>query len=100
MLFIYFKIHLCSKYALLLFSNSLKMHNVHRNMLQLRQTVCKNIVISLVHFFILLSEWVRRGGCIGSWWGNWREGDLGVDGWIILGWICRGWDVGIWTGLG
>jgi len=29
-------------------------------------------------------------GCIGSWWGNWREGDhwedLGVDGWI-LGWI-------------
>ena len=27
-------------------------------------------------------------------------GDLGVDGWIILGWIYRGWDVGIWTGLG
>ena len=36
--------------------------------------------------------WVRRGGCVGSWWGNRRErdhwGDLGVDGWIILGWIC------------
>ena len=37
---------------------------------------------------------VRMGeerGCIGSWWGNRREGDnwgdLGVDGWIILGWI-------------
>jgi hypothetical protein len=33
--------------------------------------------------------WVRRGRCIGSWWGNRREGDhwgdLGVDGWIILG---------------
>ena len=29
-----------------------------------------------------------------------RWGDLGVDGWIILGWICRRWDVGIWTGLG
>jgi len=49
----------------------------------------------------------RRGeesGCIGSWWGNRREGDqwgdLGVDGWIILGWIFRRWDVGIWTGLG
>ena len=35
--------------------------------------------------------------CIGSWWGNWRErdhrGDLGVDGWIILGWISRRWDL-------
>ena len=43
-------------------------------------------------------------GCIGSWWGNGRGsdhwGDLGVDGWIILGWISRRWDVGIWTGLG
>ena len=27
-------------------------------------------------------------------------GDLGVDGWKILGWISRRWDVGIWTGLG
>jgi len=34
----------------------------------------------------------RKGeerGCIGSWWGNRREGDhwggLGVDRWIILG---------------
>jgi len=43
-------------------------------------------------------------GCIGSWWGNWGEGDhwgdLGIDGWIILGWISRRWDVSIWTGLG
>jgi len=43
-------------------------------------------------------------GCIGSWCGNWRGGDhwgdLGVDGWIILGWISRMWDVGMWTGLG
>ena len=43
-------------------------------------------------------------GCTRSWWGNRREGDhwgdLGVDGWIILGWISRRWDVGIWTGLG
>ena len=43
-------------------------------------------------------------GCIGSWWGNRREGDhwggLGVDEWIILGWISKKWDVGIWSGLG
>jgi len=48
--------------------------------------------------------WVRRVGCIGSWWGNRRErdhwSDLGVDGWIILGRISRRCDVGIWTGLG
>ena len=43
----------------------------------------------------------EESGCIGSWWGNRREGnswgDLGVDEWIILGWISRRWDVGIWT---
>ena len=27
-------------------------------------------------------------------------GDLGVDGWIILGWISRRWDVGVLNGLG
>jgi len=47
---------------------------------------------------------VRRGGCIGSWWENRREGDhwgdLGVDGRIILERISRRWDVFIWTGLG
>jgi len=42
---------------------------------------------------IIWRVWVRGGGCIGSWWGNREEryhwGDLGVDGWIILGWICE-----------
>ena len=27
-------------------------------------------------------------------------GDLGIDGWIVLGRISRRWVVGIWTGLG
>jgi len=62
------------------------------------------------HIFIALAvdkeqcRTLYRGGCIGSWWGNQREGDhwgdLGVDGWIILGWISRRRDVGMWTGLG
>jgi len=45
----------------------------------------------------------ERRGCIGSCWGNRREGDhwrhLGVDECIILGRISRRWDVGIGTGL-
>ena len=49
-------------------------------------------------------RWAGHVGRIGSWWGNRREryhwGDLGVDGWIILGWISRRWEVGMWTGLG
>ena len=52
----------------------------------------------------LVARMGEERGCIGSWWGNRKEGDhwgdLGVDGWIILGWISRRWDVGIWTGLG
>jgi len=42
--------------------------------------------------------------CIESCWGNRSErdlwGDLGIDGWLILGWISGRWVVGIWTGLG
>jgi len=32
--------------------------------------------------------------------GKSQWGDLGVDGWIILGRISGRWDVDIWTGLG
>ena len=51
-----------------------------------------------------VARMVEERGCIGSCWGNRREGDhwgdLGLDGWIILGRISRRWAVGIWTGLG
>jgi len=40
------------------------------------------------------------GVLVGKSEGKRHWGDLGVDGWIILGWISRRWDVGIWTGLG
>ena len=45
----------------------------------------------------------ERGMCrvlVGKPEGKNHWGDLGVDGWIILGWISRKLDVGIWTGLG
>ena len=45
----------------------------------------------------------ERGVCrvlVGRPEGESHWGDLGVDGWIVLGWISRRWDVGIWTGLG
>ena len=57
--------------------------------------------------FVLVGHVARMGeerGVYSLGGGNRREGDhwgdLGVDGWIILGWIFRKWDVGIWTGLG
>ena len=37
---------------------------------------------------------------VGKLEGKKHWGDLGVDGWIILGQISRKWVVGIWTGLG
>jgi len=53
-------------------------------------------------FYLFLKNNILK--CIGSFWGNRREGDycgdLGIEGWIILRWISRRWDVCIWTGLG
>ena len=45
----------------------------------------------------------ERGGyrvLVGKPEGKIHWGDLGVDGWIILGWISRRCDVSIWTELG
>ena len=47
--------------------------------------------------------WGVRGAykfLVGNRRGRDRCGDLGVDGWILLGWISRRWVVGMRTGLG
>ena len=66
---------------------------------------CQIWLISAIRIIIIIIIIIIKSrGCIGSCWGNRREGDhwgdLGVGGWIILGWISRRWDVGMWTGLG
>jgi len=72
------------------------------------------VIVVVVVLVVVVAVRMRRAGhvarmgeerrCIGSWWGKRREGDhwgdLGVEGWIILGWISRRWEVGICTGLG
>ena len=79
-------------------------HNEELNDLYSSPNIVRVIKSGRVSGLGMWCVWVRREGCIGSWWGNRRKrdhwGDLGVDGWIILGWISRRWDVGIWTGLG
>jgi len=51
--------------------------------------VCILFVCNLVFYYVII---IRREG------DHW--GDLGVDGWIIIGWISRRWNVGILTGFG
>jgi len=81
-----------------------RLHNEELNDLYSSPNIVRVIKSRRMKWLGMWSVWVRRGGCMGSCWRNWREGDhwgeLCVDGWIILGWISRRWDVGIWTGLG
>jgi len=69
-------------------------------------SVVQSVEMTQIFFNVALMRWAvhvaRMGeerGFIGSCWGNRQErdhwGDLGVDGWIILGRISRRWDVGI-----
>jgi len=66
--------------------------------------VCVNKILRRMRRAGHVARMGEERGVLGSWWGNRRErdhwGDLGVDGWIILGRISRRWDVGMWTGLG
>ena len=81
-----------------------RLHNEELNDLYSSPNIVRVIKSRSMRWAGHVARMGRRGGRIGSWWGNRRErdhwGGLGVDGWIILGWISRRWDVGIWTGLG
>ena len=79
------------------------MHNEELNDLYSSPNTVRVIISTRMRWAGYVARMVEERGRIGSWWGNWSErdhwGDLGVDGWIILGWVSRKWDVDIWTGL-
>jgi len=79
-----------------------RLHNEELNDLYSSPNIVRVIKSRRMSWAGLVARMGEERGCIGSWWGNRREGDhwgdLGVDGWIILGWISRRWDVDLWTG--
>jgi len=81
-----------------------RLHNEELNDLYCSPNIVRMIKSRRMRWVRHVARMGEERGCIGTWWGNRRQrdrwGDLGVDGWIILGWISRRWDVGIWTGLG
>jgi hypothetical protein len=67
-----------------------------------------NVLYSLPNIVRVIKSrrmrWAGHVARMGEERGVYRErdhwGDLGVDGWIILGCISRRWDLGMWTGFG
>ena len=80
-----------------------RLHNEELNDLYCSPNTVRVIKSRIMRWAGHVARMGEERGCIGSWWGNRREGYhwgvLGVDGWIILGWISRRWDVCMWTGL-
>jgi len=81
-----------------------RLHNKKLNYLYSSPNIVRVIKSRRMRWAGHVAHMAEERGCIETWWGNRREGDhwgdLGIDGWLILGWISRRWDVGIWTGLG
>ena len=81
-----------------------RLHNEELNDLYTSPNIVRVINSRKMRWTGHVARMCEERRCIGCWWENRREGahwgDLGVDGWIILGWISRRWDVGIRTGLG
>ena len=70
-----------------------RLHNEELNGLYSSPNIVRVIKTRRMDGLGMWLVWGRIGWRIGSWLGNQkgrdRWGDLGVDGWIILGWISR-----------
>jgi len=79
-----------------------RLHNEELNDLYSSSNIVRVIKSRKMRWAGNVARMSEERGCIGCWWGNRMEGDhwgdLGEDGWIILGWNSRKWDLGIWTG--
>jgi len=79
-----------------------RLHNDELNDLYSSPNIVQVIKLRRMRWAGHVARMGEERECIGSWWGNCREGDhwgdLGVDGWI-LGWISSRWDVGIRTAV-
>ena len=70
-----------------------RLHNEELNDLYSSPNIVRVIKSRTMRWAGHVARMGEEKGCIGSCWENRRErdqwGDLGVDGWIILGWIFR-----------
>jgi len=70
-----------------------RLHNEELNDLYSSPNIVRVIKSRRIRWAGHVARMGEEGGYICSWWGSRRErdhwGDLGIDGWIILGWISR-----------